>query len=231
VIAVDLFGWIAGALVLATFCLRTMIPLRCVAIASNLAFIAYGLMASALPIVVLHLALLPMNALRLREMKALASRIKSASRGAPCIDALVPHMRVRRFPAGTALFEEGDDAKEVYLVLEGRVRIAGRNARIGAGQLVGEIGVLAPGKRHPEGAVCETVVTLAAICEDKLWEVFHRSPEFGACLLRLIVSRYHDRDEAFPSDRPARSSFPSTLPRSRSRDGYRSATAAAELSR
>jgi len=102
VITVDFFGWIAGALVLATFCLRTMVPLRCVAIASNVAFIAYGLMASALPIVVLHLALLPMNVLRLQEMKALARRVKRASRGTPCMDALVPHMRMRRLPAGTS---------------------------------------------------------------------------------------------------------------------------------
>jgi CRP/FNR family transcriptional regulator, cyclic AMP receptor protein len=218
VITVDVFGWLAGTLVLATFCLRTMLPLRCVAIASNLAFITYGLMAGALPIVVLHLALLPMNVVRLQEMRALARRVRRAARETPCLDALVPHGRVRRVAAGTALFRAGDGAKDVYLILEGRVRIAGTNTAAGPGELLGEKGIFAPGQRHPESAVCESEVSLASVGKDKLWEVFYRDPEFAAHLLRLIVSRGHDRALPPPGG-PARLSSLSAPPRSRDRDG------------
>jgi CRP/FNR family cyclic AMP-dependent transcriptional regulator len=41
------------------------VPLRCVAIASNLAFIAYGALADLGPVLVLHLLLLPVNVGRL----------------------------------------------------------------------------------------------------------------------------------------------------------------------
>ena len=46
----DILGYVAGALVLATFTMRTIIPLRMLGIASNIAFMAYGLASHATPI-------------------------------------------------------------------------------------------------------------------------------------------------------------------------------------
>jgi len=63
--AVEVVGYLASALVLVTFCMRDMVPLRCLAIASNLAFIAYGALADLGPVLVLHLLLLPVNVGRL----------------------------------------------------------------------------------------------------------------------------------------------------------------------
>jgi len=65
--ATDGMGYGAAALVLATFCARTMVVLRALAIASNGAFIAYGSTAHLWPIVVLHAVMLPLNLARLRE--------------------------------------------------------------------------------------------------------------------------------------------------------------------
>ena len=39
---IEAAGYLASALVLATFCMKTMIPLRGAAICSNVAFIVYG---------------------------------------------------------------------------------------------------------------------------------------------------------------------------------------------
>jgi hypothetical protein len=58
-------GYLASALVLATFCMRDMGRLRWMAIASNLAFIAYGALADVGPVLLLHLLLLPVNVQRL----------------------------------------------------------------------------------------------------------------------------------------------------------------------
>jgi hypothetical protein len=58
-------GYLASALVLATFCMRDMAMLRSVAIASNLTFMLYGAMADLGPVLVLHLLLLPVNLQRL----------------------------------------------------------------------------------------------------------------------------------------------------------------------
>jgi hypothetical protein len=64
----DIIGYVASALVLATFSMRSMRPLRVTAIASNFAFIAYAIIGNMPPILILHTILLPMNVLRLSQM-------------------------------------------------------------------------------------------------------------------------------------------------------------------
>ena len=65
--ATEPLGYLASLLVLATFCMRGMVALRVLAMASNLAFIAYAVLAGIHPVLVLHALLLPMNAWRLVE--------------------------------------------------------------------------------------------------------------------------------------------------------------------
>lgn len=67
---IDAIGYLASALVLAAFCMRNMAALRWTAVASNLAFIAYGALADVGPVLVLHLLLLPINLLRLAAKPA-----------------------------------------------------------------------------------------------------------------------------------------------------------------
>lgn len=63
----DTLGYLAAALVLATFCMRSMVALRLTAIASNVAFIAYAVQAGIHPVLALHVILLPVNAWRLMQ--------------------------------------------------------------------------------------------------------------------------------------------------------------------
>lgn len=63
----EVAGIIACALVLATFAMRDIRLLRLTAILSNVAFIVYGGLNWLLPVLVLHLLLLPLNVVRLRE--------------------------------------------------------------------------------------------------------------------------------------------------------------------
>lgn len=63
----DIVGYLASALVLVTFYMTEMLPLRLVAIASNVAFIAFGYLAGITPILLLHIWLLPLNLWRLRQ--------------------------------------------------------------------------------------------------------------------------------------------------------------------
>jgi len=65
---IDAIGYLAASLVFATFWMRSMSTLRGVAIASNLAFIAYGYIGDLMPVLLLHLLLLPVNVLRFSEL-------------------------------------------------------------------------------------------------------------------------------------------------------------------
>jgi hypothetical protein len=74
----DIIGFVASALVLATFAMKDMRRLRLTAVLSNVAFIAYGLFCSLMPVLVLHLLLLPLNVFRLREERRTAPLVSHA---------------------------------------------------------------------------------------------------------------------------------------------------------
>ena len=76
---VEPLGYLASALVLATFCMRDIVALRWMAIASNLAFMAYGALADVGPVLALHLMLLPVNVLRLAESLRAGPQPRSAA--------------------------------------------------------------------------------------------------------------------------------------------------------
>ncbi len=63
----DLWGYAASSLVLATFCMKKMIPLRIAALCSNLAFVTYALSLHLFPILLLHALLMPINIWRLSQ--------------------------------------------------------------------------------------------------------------------------------------------------------------------
>jgi hypothetical protein len=65
----DISGYLASGLVLATFAMKSMRPLRLVAICSNAAFIYYASEAHIIPVMILHCILLPLNVFRLAQLQ------------------------------------------------------------------------------------------------------------------------------------------------------------------
>jgi CRP/FNR family transcriptional regulator, cyclic AMP receptor protein len=120
-------AWVAAALVFSSFFMKTMIPLRIVAIASNVGFIAYallgltyGVFGRVYPILILHSCLLPLNVHRLRQVKALIAHVHEAS-DHEVLQALIPYMNTELRPRGDVLFRQGDPADRLYLIQTGRV--------------------------------------------------------------------------------------------------------------
>lgn len=56
---IDFVGYLAALTVLMTFCMDTIVPLRGLAIASNVLFIVYGIAGQLYPVLLLHALLLP----------------------------------------------------------------------------------------------------------------------------------------------------------------------------
>jgi hypothetical protein len=61
-------GFLASSLVVIAFCMKDIVALRVVALASNVAFLIYGIGLHLLPVWLLHAALLPINALHLYQV-------------------------------------------------------------------------------------------------------------------------------------------------------------------
>ena len=189
-------AWLAAALVFAAFFMKTIVPLRGLAVASNLAFIVYallaaaqGLLAAVLPILVLHAALLPLNLLRLREVLASIRAVRAMRGPQSLASLLMPHMALRRCPAGSALFRQGDAADAVYVLKRGTLRIVEFDKTIAEGELFGEIAVFHEDARRTATAVCETDCELYAVAGTKVLELFYQDQRVAFQIARGL-SRY-----------------------------------------
>jgi hypothetical protein len=186
---VTIIGFVAAGLVVATLSMRTMVPLRIVGIASNVAFAAYGLLFGSLPTVVLHGILLPLNIHRLHEMRKLIKDVKTASRGDLSIDWLKPFMTKRAVTAGETLFRKGDEANEMLFLVTGRLHLNEIDVDLQPGSVVGELGFLAPGRMRTQTLLCTESGSILRISYDKIEELYFQNPTFGFYFLRLATSR------------------------------------------
>ena len=187
-----LAAWVAALLVFSSFFMKTMIPLRVVAIGSNLAFVSYallglkyGIFGRVYPILVLHSSLLPLNVLRLRQIRRLISAVDTASKS-EALDYLIPYMRSECHSRGEALFNKGDAADKLYLIEEGSIFFPELGKRLAGGAVFGEVGLFAPQSVRSVSAVCEEDCRLYTITKDKVLELYYQNPRFGFFLIRMI---------------------------------------------
>jgi CRP/FNR family cyclic AMP-dependent transcriptional regulator len=199
-------GYLASLLVFSTFYMKTMLPLWGVAIASNIAFMAYGLAGGIYPVFVLHVILLPLNCLRLHQMRCLIRKVREASRGEMPVEWLIPLMTRRNLVKGDVLFRMGDAGNSMHLILAGSIRIEEIGVVLGPGAFVGEMGVFGPDNRRTGTAVCETEVEIGSISDKQAMQLYYQNPAFGFHLFRLVVQRVLENEQRWRvADRAVRS--------------------------
>ena len=181
---------VAGALVLASTGLKTMIPLRWLAIGSNIGFVAYGAIHPSYPMLLLHAALLPINVYRLVEMVRLTKRVAAASAEGQLSGVwLKPYMRSSRLRAGTVLFNKGDIGNRLYLLAEGRIELVEIDGSVRPGEIFGEIAFFAPDRRRRLTARCAEDCTVLSIDEDTVQQLYYQNPAFGSKMIELVAGR------------------------------------------
>jgi CRP/FNR family transcriptional regulator, cyclic AMP receptor protein len=141
---IEALGYIAAACTLATYSMKTMIPLRISGIIANCFFIAFGFFGAIYPTLILHVILLPLNAVRLYQMLQLVRRVREASEGDLSMDWLKPFMTRRRWHQGDILFSKGDVADTLFYIVSGRFHLNEIDIDVGHGQLIGDSGFWRP---------------------------------------------------------------------------------------
>jgi hypothetical protein len=185
----DAIGYLGAVITIGGLFQRTMIPLRVGAIAGNIAFIAFGILAQSYPTLILHSILLPLNSLRLWQMLRLIREIRMATHETNSLDPLLPFMHRGRRPAGSILFRRGDRAEGMIVIQSGSIRIEEFDILLGAGDVLGEIAAFTPENRRTGTAVCETDCELYELSNDAMLQLFYQNPRFAMYLVRLIVQR------------------------------------------
>ena len=186
---VQALGYLASLLVFSTFYMRTMLPLRCMAIASNVAFISYGVPLHLWPVVGLHSLLLPLNLLRLFQIRQMLQRFHAAQADELDVRPLIAAMKPERYTQGTVLFLKGNAGDSAFYIAHGVVEFPELGVLARDGEIFGEIGVFSPRRARTASAVCASDVELYRIDADAIVMAFHQSPVFAFSLMRLIVGR------------------------------------------
>jgi CRP/FNR family cyclic AMP-dependent transcriptional regulator len=184
-----LLGYLASALVFATFFMRSRSRLRQVAIASNIAFITYGIVGDVIPVLTLHVLLLPLNIWRLWEIGETRKAIGKAIQGDLQVDWLAPFGNTIALSRGESLFAQGDEGGTMYFILTGSLQLVESGISLGPGSLVGEIAFFSPQGRRTQGAMASSDARLLAMSQEELLTLYRRHPEFGVFLLRLVTGR------------------------------------------
>ena len=186
---VEAAGYLASALVLATFCMKTMIPLRTAAIGSSIAFIVYGFYDSVHPVLVPHAILLPLNAWRAILMLRLIRRVEAASKGDLSTERLKPFMKEASLKAGETIFNKGDYADRLYMIIAGDIHLEQIDHILRAGDLFGEIGLFSADHQRTQTARTMTDVHLLWISERELAQICYQNPGMAFYFLRLTTNR------------------------------------------
>lgn len=188
--AVELIGYAAVVVNVGVYLMRTMIPLRIFAVATNILFIAYASFAGVYPTLLLNCILLPLNGFRLAEMLILVRKARAAAITAHVdIDFIKPYTRRRAAAAGELLFRKGEEADAMYIVQSGRFAVPELGIDVAPGALVGELGLLSPGGRRTQSLACIEGGELLSLSYDRFRELFLQNPKFGFSFLQLTAGR------------------------------------------
>lgn len=203
----QIVAWVAAGLVFMTFFMKTIVPLRQAAIASNLVFICYGLMGlnygifdKVLPILVLHVSLLPLNIFRLREVQQTIRAVHNASHDRIEFEHLIPFMKPEKFSRGQFIFRRGDPADRMLLLHKGRVRLVELDKLLEPGSMIGEVGVFAEKAVRSATLLCEDDCELFSLAAGKALELFYQDSRFGFFIVQSMAK--YLSDEAKRGDSP-----------------------------
>jgi len=100
------------------------------------------------------------------------------------------------FGPGEVIFEAGDRADALFVVLEGeaQVEVGGRFHRLRRGEIFGEMALLSPDKRMATVRAVEHV-RAKRIEADAFLSVLREHPEVGIFLLRTLVLRLREVEQ------------------------------------
>lgn len=179
----------ASFFVIATYTMRTMIPLRVFGIMANVVFIAFAIPLHNYPTLLLHGILLPLNIYRLHQMLQLVRDVKKSVSSDLSMDWLKPFMTERRCETGEALFYKDETADEMFYIVSGRFRLIESRIELPVGTIVGELGMLTPSNTRTQSLECIEAGVVLSVSYAQVQELYVQNPEFGFYFLRLASAR------------------------------------------
>lgn len=129
------------------------------------------------------------SAVAARIEKVRDEQITQAVDGHIALGRLLANMECRRYRAGETLFRRGDPSDEMFYLVQGTVRLTEIGIELGAGSILGEIGLFLPEHRRTSTIVCQTSCELRHVGAADAIRLYYQEPEFALHLIRLLAGR------------------------------------------
>lgn len=200
---VEAIGYGGTVFTIASYSMRTIIPLRIAGILSSFFFIAYSLLMQLWPMLITELVILPLNLVRLYQMFRLVRQVEEAASSDFALDWLEPFAHNKSYKPGQVLFSAGDYANHLLLIHSGRFRLKEAGIELGGGEIVGELGFLSPGNQRTMTLECVEAGSAGSVTYKDIQQLYYQNPKFGFFFLRLISDRlFQNIERAKSASRP-----------------------------
>jgi Cyclic nucleotide-binding domain len=185
----NMFALVGAIFFVATLLMQTMVPLRVSNMAGCTFFATSGALSGSVTTFLLNLLLLPINAIRLRQMIKLVKKARTATQGDMSMEWLKPFMTERKYRRGDKLFKKGDAANEMFLTVTGKFLVKEIGVELPPGRIMGELGFLTPNNRRTGTVECIEDGQVLTITYERLLEIYFQNPQFGYYFLILTSQR------------------------------------------
>jgi DNA-binding NarL/FixJ family response regulator len=105
------------------------------------------------------------------------------------IRRLLSDLPPRRFKRGDVLFRKDAPSDALYYVLRGTVSLQEIGVDVGAGTILGEIGLFSPDHRRTWTACCKSECELLTVSAADAMRMYYQDPEFATYLIHLVTRR------------------------------------------
>jgi CRP-like cAMP-binding protein len=163
--------------------------MRVLCIVSIVFFLGSAALAGSVPKFLMYFLALPVNVVRLVQIRNLVKRARSSAQGTLSLDWLRPYMTPRDHQKGDVLFRKGDPATEMLLTVSGKFLVTEIGVEIPPDRILGELGFLSPNNHRTQSVECIEDGEVLTITYDELHELYLENPEFGYYFLRLTSDR------------------------------------------
>ncbi|EDZ98846.1 cyclic nucleotide-binding protein [Burkholderia sp. H160] len=117
------------------------------------------------------------------------AQVDKAINGHVMAGRLLANMKSQHFRSGQVLFRKGDTSTELFYVEKGTIRLSELGIDMGAGTVLGEIGLFSPDHLRTSTAVCKTDCEMKTVSAPDAIRFYYQEPEFALYLIQLIAGR------------------------------------------
>ena len=178
----NMFALVGAIFFVATLLMQRMVPLRVANMIGCTFFTISGALSGSVATFLLYLLLLPVNAVRLRQLLKLVKKARNATQGDMSMEWLKPFMTERKYRRGDRLFRKDDAATEMFLTVTGKFLVKEIGVELLPGRLMGELGFLTPNTRRTATVECIEDGQVLTITYERLLEIYFQNPQFQLLL-------------------------------------------------